>query len=37
MYAENEPAVKRNETVVSDLPGKTLTIEANNKIQDNLI
>ena len=34
MYAENEPATKRNETVLSKLPGELYTIEANAKIPD---
>ena len=32
MYAENEPAMKRNEAVLNDLPGQLYTIEANGKI-----
>ena len=32
MYAENEPAMKRNE---ADLPGEFYTLEANDKIPDN--
>ena len=36
MYAENEPAMKRNEAVLNDLPGQLYTIEANNKIQQNI-
>ena len=35
MYAENEPATKRNKTVLSKLPGELYTIEANDKIPDN--
>ena len=35
MYAENEPAMERNEAVLNDLPGEIYTIEANNKIPDN--
>ena len=35
MIAENEPAMKRNEAVLSDLPGELYTIEANDKIPDN--
>ena len=35
MYAENEPAMKRNDTVLNDLPGQLYTIEANDKIPDN--
>ena len=32
MYAENEPAMKRNETFLNDLPGKLYTVEASDKI-----
>ena len=35
MYAENEPALKRNEAVLNELPGELYTIEANDKIPDN--
>ena len=35
MYAENEPAMKRNETVLNDLPGQLYKIEATGKIPDN--
>ena len=35
MIAENQPAMKRNEAVLSDLPGELYTIEANDKIPDN--
>ena len=35
MYAKNEPAMKRNEGVINDLPGKPYTIKANDKIPDN--
>ena len=35
MYAENEPAMKRNESVLNELPGKLYTIEANGKIPGN--
>ena len=35
MYAEIEPARKRNEAVLNELPGKLYTIEANVKIPDN--
>ena len=35
MYAENEPAMKRNEAVLNDLPGELYTIEANDKVADN--
>ena len=34
MYAENEPAMKRNEDVLKDLP---YTVEASDKIPDNCI
>ena len=30
MYAENEPAMKRNEGVLNELPGKLYTIEPDN-------
>ena len=32
MYAENEPAMKRNEAVLNDFPGQLCAIEANDKI-----
>ena len=35
MFAENEPAVKRNEAVLNDLSGDFYTIEANGKISGN--
>ena len=35
MYAENDPAMKRNEAVLNELPGQLYTIEANDKIPDN--
>ena len=35
MYAENEPAMKRHEPVLNNLPGQLSTIEANDKILDN--
>ena len=35
MYAEDEPAVKRNEAVLNDLPGELYTIEADDKVPDN--
>ena len=35
IHAENEPAVKRNEAILNDLPGKFYTIEANEKFPDN--
>ena len=34
-YAENEPAMKRNEAVLSELHGERYTTEANDKIPDN--
>ena len=34
MYAENEPAMKRND-VLNDVPGELYTIEADDKIPDN--
>ena len=35
MYAENEPALKRSEAVLNDLPGERYSIEANDKVADN--
>ena len=35
MYAENEPAISRNEAVLNNLPGEIYTIEADDKIPDN--
>ena len=35
MFSENEPAMKRNEAVLNDVPGQLYTIEAYSKIQDN--
>ena len=35
MYSENEPAMKRNNAVVNDLPGDLYKIEAGDKIPDN--
>ena len=35
MYAENEPAMKRNDTVLNDLPGEIYPIEVNCKILNN--
>ena len=35
MYAENESAMKRNESVLNELPGEHYTIEVNDKIPDN--
>ena len=35
MHAKNDPAMKRNEAVVNDLPGQLYTIEDNDKIPDN--
>ena len=34
MYAENEPALKRNEAVLNDLPSELYIIEAKDKIPD---
>ena len=36
MYVENEPAMKRNQAVLNDLPGELYTIKANEKIPDNI-
>ena len=35
MYAQNEPAMKNNETLLNELPCGFHTIEANDKILDN--
>ena len=35
LYEENEPAMKRNEAVLNELPGELYTIEANDKIPHN--
>ena len=35
MYAESEPAIKRNDVVLNDLPDEVYTIEAHDKISDN--
>ena len=35
MYAENEPAMERNEAVLNDLPGELYTVEADDKVPDN--
>ena len=35
MYAENEPAIGRNEAVLNNLPGELYTIEADDKIPYN--
>ena len=35
MYTENDAVMKRNETVLKDLPRELYTIQANNKIVDN--
>ena len=35
MYAENEPAMKRNDAVLNDLPGELYIIEAYQNIPDN--
>ena len=35
MYAENEPSIKRNEAVLSDLSGDLYKLETDDKIPDN--
>ena len=35
MYAQNEPAMKRNEVVLNELPGELYIMEVNDKIPDN--
>ena len=35
MYAENEPAMKRNEAVLNKWPDELYIIETNNKIPHN--
>ena len=35
MYAENEPALKRNKAVLNELPGELYIIKAKDKIPDN--
>ena len=35
MYAENEPAMERSDTVLNDLPGELYTIHGDDKIPDN--
>ena len=35
MFAENDPAMKRNVAVPNELSGELYIIEANNKIPDN--
>ena len=35
MYEEDEPAIKRNDAVLNDLPGELYTIESGDKIPDN--
>ena len=35
MYAENEPAMKKNKAVLNDLLCPIYTIETNDKIPDN--
>ena len=35
MYAENEPAIKRNDAILNDLPGELYAIESDDKIPDN--
>lgn len=37
MYVENEPAMKKNEVVLNNLPGELYTTEADEKIQENCI
>ena len=35
MYAENEPAMKRNDVVLNDLPGELYTIDSDDRIPVN--
>ena len=35
MYAENEPAIKRNDAILNDWPGELYSIEPDGKIPDN--
>ena len=35
IYVENEPAMKRNEPVLNELPGEHYTIEPKDKVPDN--
>ena len=35
MFSKNERAIKRNEIILNDFPGKLYTLEANDKIPDN--
>ena len=35
MYAENEPAMKRNKVALNDLSGELYTTEANGIVPDN--
>ena len=35
LYGENEPAMKRDDAALNDLPGKLYTIEADDKVPDN--
>ena len=35
MYAENEPAMKRNEAVLNDLLAELYRIKANDEVSDN--
>ena len=35
MYAENEPAMKRNKVALNDLSGELYTTEANDIVPDN--
>ena len=37
IYAENKPAMKRNNAVLNDLPGELYTIEADDKFQITVI
>ena len=34
IYAENEPAMERNEAARNDLPGELYTVEADDKVSD---
>ena len=35
LYAENEPAMKRNESVLNNLPGRLYTVQTNKRLPDN--
>ena len=35
MYAENEPAIERNEAILNDLPGELYIVQADDKVSDN--